>query len=464
MNFTWLQENALVIGFYLVIGLIIYFNRKRFEFQGIVALFKTKFGIKQMKTFATPLPNAKDLFGRRLFRVSLVVLGISLFAFVFGLLFGLLNDLLLYYSIFSLLILSFFSLCVSIVFFRQIKLAGTLGIYVGVLGMLFMLGLIFFGLYQLFFDPSAPPMFAPVFPGISIPGSPFKLPLFEGLIALLVVVVIHEFSHGVVSKAYKIPIKSSGFVMFGPLPGAFVEPDEKKLKKSKPKEQLSIYAAGPFSNILLAAFVFILMFFITLLSFSLYEPSGVVVDGFIPDSGYEARGVDQLSKGEIILMIGNESVRTSFQLMNVTVTNYGPGDEVLFVTDRGERIITLGADPRNESLPLIGIYLDNAARGTTALSDNSVFKSVYFWLFGHPFSTNLNNALGLVALIFVLSFGIGIVNLLPAGPLDGGRMFFVFFKKKLGEKRTLKVLSFLSWTLLFLVLALVFIPIIRAVI
>ncbi len=461
MNFTWLQENALVIAFYLAVALIIYFNRKKFEFQGIAALFKTKFGIKQMKKFATPLSKKKDSFGGLLFKISLVVLVVSLVFFIFNSFVGVFN---VGFNLLFLIIvmLSFLSLCVSIIFFRQIKLAGILGIYVGVLGMIFMLGLVGVGIYQLFFVPDADPLFAPVFPGISIPGVPFKLPLFEGLIALLVVVVIHEFSHGVVSKAYKISIKSSGFVMLGPLPGAFVEPDEKKLAKASAKKQLSIYAAGPFSNILLAGFVYILMFFLMIVSSAMYAPQGVLVEGFIPDSDLDERGLNQLQEGEVIKKVNNEDVLTTSDLINLT-SNLGPGEDVLFTTNKGDRVISLGAHPDNESVPFIGIYLDNNVVGQNAVSQNQVFTTFYFWLVGNPFSIDLNKNLGLIALIFVLSFGIGIVNLLPAGPLDGGRMFFIYFKKRIGEKKTLRILSNISWALLFIILVLIFSPIIGAI-
>lgn len=463
MNFTWLQENALVLLFYLAIALIIYFNRKKFEFQGIVALFKTKLGIKQMKKFATPLSKKKDMVGRAIFNVSTFILLASTTLLIINTFFEILNR--AGFLINGLIIVaSFLALCVSILFFRQIKPAGKLGIYIGFIGMIFVVGLIGVGVYQIIFVPEAPPMFSPVFPGISIPGSPLKLPLFEGLIALLVVIVVHEFSHGVVSKAYKIPIKSSGFVMFGPIPGAFVEPNEKKLKKASNKAQLSIYAAGPFSNILLAVLIFLATFFITALSVSLYEPSGVIIDGFIDDTDLESRGLNNLKEGEIILKINNDAIRNSFDLVNITISKYGPGDEVLFVTNKGENIIKLGADPRNESIPLIGIYLDNAVQGTNKLSENKIFTTAYFWLFGNPHSMNLNRNLGLIPLIFVLSFGIGIVNLLPAGPLDGGRMFYVVFKNKIGEKRTLKILSIISLLFLFIILALIFIPIISAII
>ena len=62
------------------------------------------------------------------------------------------------------------------------------------------------------------------------------------------------------AKRFNIKIKSSGFAFFGiflPLiPAAFVEPDEKQLKKSKFFEKVSLLGAGSTSN-----FIFGIIFF-----------------------------------------------------------------------------------------------------------------------------------------------------------------------------------------------------------
>lgn len=460
MQFTWLEENALVLMFYVAVALLIYFNRKRFEFQGIVAILKTKLGIKQMQNFATPLKEKQNKKGKKIFNVSTTI-------FIITTILMLLNEILKIQQINPILriifVASFISICIAIVKYKQIKPAGKLGIIIGFIGLLFMLGLIVAGVHQVIFDPDAPPMFAPVLPGISIPGSPFKLPLFEGLIALLVVVAIHEFSHGVVSKSYKIPIKSSGFVMFGPIPGAFVEPNEKKLKKATTTAQLSVYAAGPFSNMLLALFLIIILGLLTILTTSMYEPDGVKIQGFVTGQNISERNLEVLEKGEIITSLNNETIITSRDLIE-NLQNYTPQDEITLITNKGEKTITLGADPRNESIAYMGIYLDNHLEGKNKIAKNQIFTKTYFWVVGNPYSLNMNQNLGVLWLIFILSFGIGIVNLLPIGALDGGRMFFLVLKNKLGEKKATKILSKISIILIITIIILVFIPIIKAII
>jgi hypothetical protein len=89
------------------------------------------------------------------------------------------------------------------------------------------------GLYALFTKPDAPPAVAPLLPGVHVPGVPESLfiPLVQGLIAIFIVAVIHEFCHGVVARAHNIPVKSTGIVLIGPFFAAFVEPDEAVMKK-----------------------------------------------------------------------------------------------------------------------------------------------------------------------------------------------------------------------------------------
>jgi len=53
------------------------------------------------------------------------------------------------------------------------------------------------------------------------------------LIALAIVAVSHEFSHGILARLNKIKVKTTGLAFFGPFFGAFVEPDEKQMAKMK---------------------------------------------------------------------------------------------------------------------------------------------------------------------------------------------------------------------------------------
>ena len=46
--------------------------------------------------------------------------------------------------------------------------------------------------------------------------------------------------------------------------------------------------------------------------------------------------------------------------------------------------------------------------------------------------------------VFIFSIGIGLFNLLPLGPIDGGRMFYVSSLKIMSKKTAFKVLKFIT--------------------
>jgi len=348
---------------------------------------------------------------------------------------------------------SFVVYLIAIIFFKQIKRAGTTGIHVGYVGMIFMVLFLAFGLYLLIFRPDVPPLISPVLPGVQIPGSPVKLPLLEGLIGLFVVVVVHEFSHGILARAHKIPVKSSGFVMIGPLPGAFVEPDEKKVVKASNNTQLSIFAAGPWSNILLFLFVLLVYSFIMIGVSAIYEPVGVTVVDFVNPSDNAVGGrLDVLSKGDVITEINNGGIKSIYDI-KTQLENASPGDSISLQTDSGQKNIVLTSDPANESIPYLGLMLDTQVepKQGNAFGFLKAIQGIIFEI------------IDILYWIFVLSLGIGIVNLLPIGPTDGGRMFYIALQKWYKKKKATNIFSKTSLILLVVLIILVFVPIIKAV-
>ncbi|MCX6778523.1 MAG: site-2 protease family protein, partial [Candidatus Micrarchaeota archaeon] len=98
---------------------------------------------------------------------------------------------------------------------------------------------------------TATPGAGPALPGIT-------MPLFEGILALAILLVVHEASHGILSRIAKVKIESCGVLLFGFIPvGAFVDPDEKQLAKCDKEAQTRVFAAGAAANIS----VFLLLFF-----------------------------------------------------------------------------------------------------------------------------------------------------------------------------------------------------------
>ncbi|MEK6907612.1 MAG: hypothetical protein AABW45_03735, partial [Nanoarchaeota archaeon] len=103
---------------------------------------------------------------------------------------------------------------------RFLNILGYLGIIVGFLGMIFILYTIIGGTYTLIrgsiLGIQTQPVLAPVLPGLKIPGLP-TLSFWHWIIAIFVVAIIHEFSHGLYARLYNLKIKSSGFAFLGPI-------------------------------------------------------------------------------------------------------------------------------------------------------------------------------------------------------------------------------------------------------
>jgi len=72
------------------------------------------------------------------------------------------------------------------------------------------------------------------------------------LIALIVAIIAHEFSHGILTFVGDLKVKSLGILYLIIPVGAFCEPDEEELKKAKTGKRMRVYAAGPLSNFVVA--------------------------------------------------------------------------------------------------------------------------------------------------------------------------------------------------------------------
>ena len=143
----------------------------------------------------------------------------------------------------------------------------------------------------------APPIapLIPYFPklfGMSEIFPPFYFIYF--LVALAIVAIVHEFSHGIYMSLFKIKIKSTGLVFLGPILGAFVEQGEDSFKSKKKSEQMTVLAAGVFANTLFALIFYVLyvLFFLTSFTASgyIFNSYGMATIPFEEVSGYDSTG------------------------------------------------------------------------------------------------------------------------------------------------------------------------------
>lgn len=188
-------------------------------------------------------------------------------------------------------------------------------------------------------------------PGVDIPGSPIVVPLGYGIIALMTVMVVHEFGHGIISRVEGVKIKSIGVLLLAVLPGAFVEPDEDDIKKSKRISKLRIYAAGSVFNLSLAAIALLVTFILS--SFVIapaFDTDGVGITSVVPKS--PADGI--LTQGMVIQSINGVQITDINSYINVLNTTR-VGDNVTFQTNQGVYSIKAGINPNNSTRGYIGI-------------------------------------------------------------------------------------------------------------
>ncbi|MCX6650779.1 MAG: site-2 protease family protein [Methanomassiliicoccales archaeon] len=85
---------------------------------------------------------------------------------------------------------------------------------------------------------------------LGIPGINPIIPLWYGIIGLVVAIFIHEFAHGILTRVGGMAIRSMGVLLLIVPMGAFVEPDEEALVKTEKRKRMNVYAVGPATNII----------------------------------------------------------------------------------------------------------------------------------------------------------------------------------------------------------------------
>ena len=264
-----------------------------------------------------------------------------------------------------------------------------------------------------------------IIPGVEMPGSAIYVPFVYGIIALMTVLVVHEFSHGVQAVGEKISIKSIGLLLFAIIPGAFVEPDEDELKAAKRISKLRVYAAGSVANISLAVIAILLVSLVSVGIPHYFAEDGIEIGRVVGDSPSD--GI--LKEGMVLQSIDNQKINDSRSYVDV-VSSFKPGDNITVQTDQGSYSITLGKNPNNDSVGFFGIQA------------NKHFKMVDDSL--GPLPWILFELLELFQWVFMLNLGIGLFNLLPMKPLDGGYMLEILLSYKLSENHYKPIVNALS--------------------
>jgi len=266
-------------------------------------------------------------------------------------------------------------------------------------------------------------------PGVTVTlASIFDWTIFA---ALVVVIVVHEGAHGVLSRAEGITVKNSGLLLLLVIPGAFVEPDDEQLGKAKKVTQLRILSAGVSANFTVGLAVFLLLvanlgvYYSTISPF--YQPSaGVLVTGVVPNS---AAANASVQVGQAITNIHNATVQypisdeASFQ---AALLKLRPGQNMTFdllniTTGQTQpKPIILGTNhtPNAAVKAFVGVatFIYYPARFPSVL--NSFVPATIYRLYDN---------------IFLFSVGIAVVNMLPIWGLDGDRVVKILLQKVWGR-------------------------------
>ena len=306
---------------------------------------------------------------------------------------------------------------------RGIRVFADVSVVAGFLMMGFAFWFLLANISNYFVEPTEFAELTVLIPGVTLTSASAILYF---LLSIPIVLVVHEGAHGIVATLEKIKIKNGGFAIFIALFAGFVEPDEEDFDKAKKISRLRVIGAGATSNVIFAfALGAILltnpMFAIILpepvLGWFYESPEGVLVLSVIEDGGAEQAGIKE---NDIISKINDVRIVSpiDFQKVNlipgevVNVTVLRDGQEIVFP-------VTIMPAPDDPERGLVGIMRDN----------NLSFKPIYNYIeWNNPqFSMFL-------LWLWMISFFIGIINMLPLPILDGGKFIHTIIDKKFSEK------------------------------
>jgi membrane-associated protease RseP (regulator of RpoE activity) len=302
-----------------------------------------------------------------------------------------------------------------------VKLFGYIAIGVGYLGMILTSAMMVFSVVLLFTKPEIENGAALLLPFTNIPGLGY-LSFWHFIISILIIATIHEFAHGVVARAYDIKVKNSGVgalsLLIPFIPLAFVEPDEEEMKTKNATAQLSVFAAGPFINIVLS--IIIAIFIATVVT--PFDDKILEYDGFsykIINESYPS-AISGMTDSTLVSLNGEPIEH--FTIFQDKMKSIKANEKITIGTKDGNYSLITTSSPNNASLGFIGIQpIEN---NVFVKEEYKKYSTSYFWL------------RGLLKWLFNLNLLVGLFNLLPLLVVDGGRMFQITVKKVFKKKKT----------------------------
>lgn len=306
---------------------------------------------------------------------------------------------------------------------RGIKVFANVSVVAGFIMMGFAFWFLLSNVLKYFVAPTEFSQLTVLIPGVTLTSGPAILYF---LLSIPIVLVIHEGAHGIVATLEKIKIKTGGFAIFVAMFAGFVEPDEEEFNKAKKISKLRVIGAGATSNVIFALALGVILltnpFFAMvvpepLLSTFYDLPDGVLVLSIIENSGAERAG---LLANDIITSINGIQILSPLDFQK---TELIPGEIAKVSILRDGQILQFPVEvipsPEDPERGLIGIIRDNSF----------AYKPVLNFIEWKDPGVSM-----FLLWLWMISFFIGIINMLPLPILDGGKFIHTIIDKKISDK------------------------------
>lgn len=327
------------------------------------------------------------------------------------------------------------------------KSFGLLAIPVGFIAMSTVLALLLAQSWKILTTPGIGPQAQLLLPGPTTQSvGPIQfISVWIFLFAVLVIFIVHEGMHGVVANAWKLKVKNSGIGLLAIIPLAFVEPDEKQLQKQPVKVQLSVFGAGALANFITAIALILLttLAIIPAAAGMVDQLPGVKIESVVAGFPAEQSG---LRAGDIIVKANGVSVSETQDLINI-LTAAKPDDTIVLETSEKRFEMQSIENPKDKAKAYVGINF----------RQNFEYDQTLIGKYGEKFVSGVygvaQSIIGLFNITAVLNVLIGAINLLPLGPIDGGRMADLALRTLVkNQNRAKKAFAFLTYLSLGLLL------------
>jgi membrane-associated protease RseP (regulator of RpoE activity) len=250
---------------------------------------------------------------------------------------------------------------------------GDVGIGLAVIAMVTIVGMLVLGAVESFrLSPATAPSPAEA---VGLPGiNPF-IPIGYGILALVVGVVLHELSHGVLARSQGIGVKSLGILWCVVPIGAFVEQDDAEMMAASRRKRDRVAAAGVLANFALTVLFFALL---SGLVASSVAPNADGVGVALVEPGTPAANLT-LEPGDIITYV-NGTHTTSYTLFQGALENSTPNETIPLVyysSHLGRTVsasVVLATNPDHKTRGYLGV-------GVSTLSPNEL-KQTLVWPLG----------------------------------------------------------------------------------